>query len=96
MSENRWAIGDFQAIRRDLFDKIGGFDERFTGWGYADYDLAIRCADIIGDESLMRLVTKRRVLHLYHERLPDMELSESCYKNRTLAGNYRQLNWSKV
>lgn len=29
-------------LRRDIFDEIGGMDERFEGWGKADMDLLLR------------------------------------------------------
>jgi hypothetical protein len=49
------------AIRRDLWDKVGGFDERFRGWGYQG--MAFMC-------SCSRLVAKERVpggiYHLAH------------------------------
>lgn len=49
------------AIRRDCFERVGGFDERFSGWGYED--LAFRAA-------CERLWPTRRVpgdlYHLWH------------------------------
>lgn len=33
------------AIRRECFEKVGGFDKRFRGWGYEDLDFARRCAE---------------------------------------------------
>lgn len=32
------------AISRQCFEEVGGYDERFTGWGYEDLDFARRCA----------------------------------------------------
>jgi hypothetical protein len=32
------------AISLKCFDKVGGFDESFIGWGYEDLDFAQRCA----------------------------------------------------
>lgn len=31
------------AISRDCFDEVGGFDQRFVGWGYEDIEFAQRC-----------------------------------------------------
>jgi len=35
-------IGNFGAIKRDVFNKIGGFDEQYEGWLYQDTDLMMR------------------------------------------------------
>jgi len=33
------------AISRESFELVGGFDERFVGWGYEDVEFAQRCAE---------------------------------------------------
>jgi GT2 family glycosyltransferase len=38
----RFVISAVMACRRSLFDDIGGFDERFVGYGGEDWDLAYR------------------------------------------------------
>jgi|GEM_PF-2350833 len=39
-------IGNFGAIRRDVFNGIGGFDEQYEGWLYQDMDIMMRlCLD---------------------------------------------------
>lgn len=35
-------IGNLGAIKREVFNKIGGFDEKFEGWTYQDTDLMMR------------------------------------------------------
>lgn len=35
-------VGNFGAIKRDVFDRIGGFDEQYEGWLYQDTDLIMR------------------------------------------------------
>ena len=35
-------IGNLGAIRRDVFEKIGCFDETYEGWQYQDTDLMMR------------------------------------------------------
>ncbi len=38
----RFVISAVLALRRELFDDLGGFDERFVGYGGEDWDLAYR------------------------------------------------------
>ena len=35
-------IGNFGAIRRDVFNAVGGFDEQYEGWLYQDTDIMMR------------------------------------------------------
>lgn len=39
----RYLISAVLGIRRTLFDSLGGFDERFVGYGGEDWELAHRC-----------------------------------------------------
>lgn len=54
-------------VRRDVIDRIGGFDERFSPWGFEDDDLALR----------IRLAGWRnrvaRDTFVYHAPYPDAE-----------------------
>ena len=55
------------AIRCDAFDELGGFDERYVGWGYEDVELANRA----GARWPIRRVAGV-CFHLWHgERRPD-------------------------
>lgn len=55
------------AIRRDVFDAIGGFDERLIDWGMVDSELAIRLW-LLGYE--LFLIPDIEVGHLFREVLP--------------------------
>ena len=35
-------IGNFGAVKRDIFTRINGFDEQYVGWTYQDTDLMMR------------------------------------------------------
>jgi len=35
-------IGNFGAIKREVFNAVGGFDERYEGWLYQDTDIMMR------------------------------------------------------
>lgn len=39
----RYLISAVLGMRRDLFDRVGGFDESFVGYGGEDWELAHRC-----------------------------------------------------
>ncbi len=58
-------IGNFGGMRKDIFKSIGGFDERFIGWGLEDTELMMRLSftgmthKILSDEELS-------VIHLTH------------------------------
>jgi GT2 family glycosyltransferase len=54
---------NFAAWRRDL-ERVNGFDERFTGWGFEDSDLAIRVGR--AGVRLGALPGAGTVLHLHH------------------------------
>ncbi len=54
---------NFAAWRRDL-ERVNGFDERFTGWGFEDSDLAIRLGR--AGVRLGALPGAGTVLHLHH------------------------------
>ena len=49
------------AVSRRLWDRVGGFDEGFVGWGFEDCAFSVSCA-ALGD----RLRVKGEVWHLWH------------------------------
>jgi len=60
--------GDFLCVRRARYMNAGGYDERMTGWGAYDTDLAWRlgqlgCRELWGDGD--------KVFHQYHEPQPN-------------------------
>jgi len=81
---NREGIGEYVSfcgglflLRRDLYEELGGFDERFLGWGGEDDAMSVK---------LSRLVKRRGVLqnqiayHLWHERSVASRYFHSHYK----------------
>lgn len=53
------------AILREDFERINGFEERISGWGFEDSDLAIRLINAGAKVKSGRFATA--VLHLWHE-----------------------------
>ena len=75
--EQRWGdfhslstYGDFLMVERDVVMEYGGFDERATGWGVYDHDLACRL-DRHGYPSFW--AEGLRLVHLWHEAQPNQD-----------------------
>lgn len=69
-------------ITREMFDSVGGFDERMVGWGYEDFDFYIR--------SYVTWRYIHELMHLDHPRPP--ERSEQCEVNRRMSGGWSASN----
>lgn len=54
------------AIPRTVWDRLGGFDERFRGWGFEDHAFRAVVCGLYGHERL-----KGDVYHLWHPRTTD-------------------------
>lgn len=84
--QNVWAESESScvAVSRRLWDRVGGFDERFRGWGYEDSAFRIACELVAGEA----IKLPGDVLHLWHERAstPDSPLRA---KNAQLLARYR-------
>lgn len=72
-------------VRRGLFERVGGFDERFEGWGGEDLDLVFRL-DVVG--AVDRYADP--LLHLFHDRPQTQENGRRFYAGRRL------LSWNPV
>lgn len=66
------------AIRRDLFERLEGFDEDFRV-GFEDYDFAMRCRAELGPEKRIG----GELAHLWHPR-PAIEPEQSPDRDRYL------------
>ena len=81
LTENQHALGDFQAVSAGAFEKIGGFNERMSGWGYCDVDFHNRAVEAITGFQLDDM----RVTHNWHPRtMTDTEYRASNERNKAL------------
>lgn len=59
------SAGGVQVITRDLFNKVGGYDERFKGWGWEDTVFCWKIRKELGDYDIL---STECVYHLWHPR----------------------------
>lgn len=67
LMEFTW-VACFGAIYQDDFDKVGGFDINYSGWGRHDMDLMLRL--LVRDFSFLSLFDKVSIIHLNHKVIP--------------------------
>ena len=74
-------------VTRELFDEVGGFDERFVGWGQEDVAFSQACRVLSGEP----IRIPGRVVHLYHGRSPERDRRQPEYRaNQLLGKRYRE------
>ena len=74
------------AIPRAAWDRIGGYDERFRGWGFEDVAFAYAALLLVGGEHL-----EGPVWHLWHKRSRERDPHQPLYRaNRKLGDRYRR------
>jgi hypothetical protein len=68
------AQGGIAVVPRDLYDRVGGYDERFRGWGSEDTAFALACTVMGGFKQ-----TDGEVWHLWHP-LQDRDQANPQYQ----------------
>jgi len=77
--------GGFQIIRRETFNAVNGFDERFVGWGGEDTAFAEAVTKAIGPGTRL----EAKACHLWHPRADTWEsYKEKDNPNRQLKKRY--------
>jgi predicted glycosyltransferase involved in capsule biosynthesis len=77
--ETRWDNhASLIAIAADLWDRVGGFDERFEGWGWEDVAFRLACETLLGPMVVLRGV----LWHLWHPTDPNREAHNAENRQR--------------
>lgn len=79
-------ISSIVVVPRDLWDDVGGFDERFVGWGYDDLAFIEACRVLGG--GIDRI--PGTVYHLHHPHTTERKRNPQLAANGLLAGRYHQ------
>jgi len=73
------------AIGRELWDLVGGYDERFDGWGWEDSSIFHACQALAGVGRLPGTCH-----HLWHPRSPEKNPGRDAYRrNEALGARYK-------
>lgn len=70
------------AVSRHLWERVGGFDERFVGWGWEDVAFVLACEAMAGP----RVTLHGDLWHLWHPTSPT--IVEEGERNRLLLQPY--------
>lgn len=75
------------AISRESYEKVGGFDERFAGWGGEDNAFHATCDALVGAAVAVPRGSMKSCMHLWHEPY-DGRKSTAYGGNKLLARRY--------
>lgn len=85
--------GGLVLFKRKAFETLGGFDERFVGWGGEDDALSFVLAELVQNRCEMPYTA----YHLWHERTTyDGEQQPNILENRRLVKEYPTLTRSEL
>ncbi|HVM07201.1 MAG TPA: glycosyltransferase [Acidimicrobiales bacterium] len=78
-------------VSRKLWDDVGGFDEKFSGWGWEDVAFRIACETISG-HPMVQLAAP--LFHLHHRVSSENNTREATYQaNKARGDRYRAAHW---
>lgn len=82
-----WSVGGILAIHADLFQDLGGYDERFRGWGCEDTAFAVACGVVLGQN----LRSPAASVHLWHPHASETVDEAELAGNSALLSRYNSL-----
>lgn len=79
-------------VSRRLFDDVGGFDERFVGWGWEDVAFRVAAETISGGPMVQMAST---IYHLHHQTSHENNAREHTFNaNKARGERYRAAHWN--
>ena len=82
--------GGLYVIRREVYARLGGQDERFRGWGGEDDAMSIKVASLC---SRIAVARNSVAFHLHHPRHASLPIDDRDYRNNVaLLEEYRTLS----
>ena len=82
--------GGLFVLRRALFELLGGFDEKFVGWGGEDDALTIKLRALSQNTHTL---SGHTAYHLWHEQQPQRRAGQPFYeRNAARLRHYQQLD----
>lgn len=93
MVEKTWhdSVSCAVLVSRKLWDTVGGFDEKFVGWGYEDTAFRIACETLTGAPII---TLDGDTFHLWHPISPEANRNTPTYKaNGVRVQRYRDARW---
>lgn len=79
--------GTLMMITRNAFLQVGGYDERFEGWGGEDDEMTLHLWKYINNNEITLHQSTGNLFHLYHDRSLYDSWTQPNYKN-----NYSYIN----
>lgn len=81
------------AVPRDLWQRVGGFDERFIGWGWDDLAFWSACCAVGGGFSR---VENAAIYHLWHPQVRAVREEQPHHgANQVLGERYLAAKWNR-
>jgi len=88
-------ISGCQVVPRELWDAIGGFDERFEGWGGEDDAFHAASIALSGHDARTDRL-RGKAWHLWHERSPDADTRTATWRQaKALSDRYIGAAWDR-
>lgn len=90
------AYGDFQAMTKENWFKLHGYDERMTGWGYMDIDL-YRRAKRLGIQRNWLSEKTYKLFHQYHPLATNRQIEANTAISRNQDADWELINrWGEI
>ena len=90
----RGSCSSCNTVTRDLWDRVGGFDESFVGWGYEDIAWRVASETLAGKEMFK---IPGVLFHLWHTvSAGNQPTSPTMLANKALCDRYLAARWNAV